>query len=181
MRANKGRSDGCAVHTSIDRTNSRDQRPLLSPLLNNLLPVRPFRPVLDRDAGRRHTLACEIVERSARRPCVLTIQALAEFFRAVTRKGIVPTTTADTLVRDWMLLFPTAAADAAALDGALVAVEHGGFSFWDALLMATVEGAGCTAVISEDMADGATIGSATVRHPFAGDGLADAVLPLLSA
>jgi len=93
----------------------------------------------------------------------------------------VSTTAADTLVRDWMLLFPIAAADAAALDGALVAVEHGGFSFWDALLMATAEGAGCTAVISEDMADGAAIGSATVRHPFAGDGLADAVLPLLSA
>jgi hypothetical protein len=35
-------------------------------------------------------------------------------------------------------------------------------------------------VISEDMADGAAIGSASVRHPFPGDGLADAVLPLLS-
>lgn len=134
----------------------------------------------DGEAGQRHTLACEIIERSARRPCVLTIQALAEFYRAVTREGIVPTAAAATLVRDWMLLFPTASADAAALDGALVAVERGAFSFWDALLMATADGAGCTMVISEDMADGAAIGSAIVRHPFAGDGLADAVLPLLS-
>ena len=134
----------------------------------------------DREAGRRHMLACEIVERSARRPCVLTIQALAEFFRAVTRKDIVPTAVADALVRDWMLIFPTASADAAALDGALLAVKDGGFSFWDALLLATAEAAGCTAVISEDMADGAAIGSTIVRHPFAGDRLANAVSQLLS-
>ena len=43
--------------------------------------------------------------------CVLTLQALAEFFHAVTRKGKMPAEEAAALVHDWMELFPVAAAD----------------------------------------------------------------------
>ena len=41
----------------------------------------------------------------------------------------------------------------------------------DALLLATAAEAGCAAAISEDMADGAALGSIRVVPAFAGDGV----------
>ncbi len=38
--------------------------------------------------------------------------------------------------------------------------------FFDALLVACAESAGCDILFSEDMADGAKYGSITVRNPF---------------
>jgi predicted nucleic acid-binding protein len=133
----------------------------------------------DRDAGVRHALACEIVERAARRPCVLIVQALGEFYRAVTRKRIVPEAEAATQVDEWLELFPTAAADARGLRAALRAAHGGRFSFWDALFLATAAEAGCAAVISEDFHDGARMGAVVVRHPFKNEKLTDAVQRLL--
>ena len=133
----------------------------------------------DRDAGKRHDRACEVVERSARRPCVLTLQALAEFFHAATRNGILPKQEAAAQVRDWLELFPTVAADADALRTALNVVEDGSFAFWDALLLAAAAGAGCKAVLSEDMNDGARLGDTVVRNPFTESGYSAAVAALL--
>ncbi len=133
----------------------------------------------DRDAGERHERALEIVERAARRPCTLTVQALGEFFFAATRKGLAPRGEVAQQVRDWLELFPTAAADADALEAALDATVGGRFSFWDAMLLATAGRAGCMAVLSEDMGDGAALGAVTVRNPFAGPSLPEGVAKLL--
>lgn len=133
----------------------------------------------DRDAGERHARACNIVERAAHQSCTLTLQALAEFFHAVTRKGIVPRGEAAALVRDWLDIFPTIGVDAEALRAALSAVESGKFSFWDALLLATAGRAGCATVLSEDMADGATLSEVVVRNPFVGPALPDDLQRLL--
>ncbi len=135
----------------------------------------------DRDAGERHERACEIVERSARRPCTLTVQALAEFFHATTRKGIVPRDEAARQVRDWLEVFPTAGADEAVLRNALGLAEGGLFSFWDAMLLATAAAAGCTAVLSEDMGEGAVFEGTVVRDPFAGSGFSEEVAKLIGA
>jgi len=133
----------------------------------------------DRDAGARHERALEIVDRATQRDCVVALQALAEFFHATTRKGLLPRKAAADQVRDWQILFPTVAADAAALARALDAAVDQTFSFWDALLLATVAGAGCTAIVSEDMHSGAAFAGITVVDPFAGDGLPEEVLRLL--
>lgn len=133
----------------------------------------------DRDAGERHQRACYIIERAARRPCTLTLQALAEFFHAVTRKGLVPRTEAAAQVRDWLEIFPTATADTEALRLALSAAEAGRFGFWDALLLATAGRAGCGVVLSEDMSDGGALDGVIVRNPFAGPDLAGDIQRLL--
>lgn len=44
---------------------------------------------VDRDAGERHGRSKVLLEKAARRDCVLTIQALAEFFHATTRKNLL--------------------------------------------------------------------------------------------
>ena len=42
-----------------------------------------------------------------------------------------------------------------------------GYRIYDSLLLAAATEAGCTTLYSEDMQDGQTIGSVTIRNPFA--------------
>jgi predicted nucleic acid-binding protein len=64
--------------------------------------------------------------------------------------------------------------------GALGEAASGRASYWDALLVATAAEAGCVAIITEDLADGAAVGDVRIRHPFAASGgIADPVRRLL--
>jgi predicted nucleic acid-binding protein len=134
---------------------------------------------MDRSAGAKHSLAVEIVDRSIERPCVLTVQALAEFVHAVTRKNLVPRRDAVVQARDWLAAFEVVTADTKALDAAYTAMTAGAFGLFDALLLATAREAGCTIALSEDMGDGAALDGITVRNPLRGDVLPDDLLPLL--
>lgn len=126
---------------------------------------------VDRTAGAKHKLAAEIVDRSVERPCVLTLQALAEFVYAVTRKNLVPTRQAVAQARDWLEVFPIAPASVGALDAAYSVVEAHKLNLFDALLLATARAAGCTVVLSEDMHDGGAFGGLTVRNPLVEGGM----------
>lgn len=131
-----------------------------------------------RDA--RQDAALEILAAAARRPCVLTLQSLGEFFHAVTRKGIIPPREATGQVERWMTAFSDiATAGPAALRAAMEASASGRFGFWDAMLLATARDAGCAAVISEDMRDGATLDGVRVVGAFAGTGVAPAARRVL--
>ena len=115
----------------------------------------------------RQEAAIEIIARAARRDCILTVQALAEFFHAVTRKGIVPRPAAATQVRSWEAVFPVSSgAGSAALLTAIEAASLGRFQFFDALLLATARECGCAVLISEDMADGAELDGVRVVAAF---------------
>jgi hypothetical protein len=61
---------------------------------------------IDRDAGKRHRLAMEIVDRASVVDCVLILQSLCEFYAAVTGKGKMPSEEAEAQINDWMQLFP---------------------------------------------------------------------------
>jgi predicted nucleic acid-binding protein len=125
---------------------------------------------IDNKAGRRHDLAAEIVDRAADRDCWLTLQAVSEFYVAVTRKALVPAAAALAQAGDWLSIFPHAAASASAVRAALSESAAGRASYWDALLLATAAEAGCTTILTEDLKDGASIGGSRVHHPFARDG-----------
>ncbi|MBI3516675.1 MAG: hypothetical protein HY060_21810, partial [Proteobacteria bacterium] len=75
---------------------------------------------VDNAAGAKHRLAIEIVDRAAERDCCLTLQALSEFYAAVTRKNIVPPAEAAAQASDWLEIFPCAAASPAAVRVALM-------------------------------------------------------------
>ena len=122
---------------------------------------------VDRDAGRKHVRAREIVESAARADCILAIQALAEFYHATTRKKLLGRRDAGAFVLDWREVFPLTSADASALIDALDAVEDHGLAFWDALLWATARRAGCAAILTEDMQDGRRLGGVSSIDPFA--------------
>lgn len=122
---------------------------------------------LDRDAGQRHAQAVELFDTVAERDCVLTLQALAEFFAAVTRKGKVPVTDAAAQVADWQALFPTISAGPSSLNKAMRAVEHHHLSFWDALLWATAREAAIDVLYSEDFQHGRVLEGVQFWNPFA--------------
>lgn len=124
---------------------------------------------VDRNAGERQLQAGELVGRAAQRDCVLTMQALAEFFHATTRKNLLAPARARAFVQDWSDVFKVVSADAAVLAEAMAAVEEHRFSFWDAMLWATARQCGCSALLSEDMQDGRRLGGVEIIDPFAPD------------
>jgi predicted nucleic acid-binding protein len=119
----------------------------------------------------RQRLAAAVVHGAVGKDCILTNQAIVEFYSAATRRLKISPARAAVGCRDFLQLFDTVTYDRTAVDRALTEAVAGRMAFWDALLVATAEGAGCTVVLSEDMADGARFGSATIRHPFAGNAL----------
>jgi predicted nucleic acid-binding protein len=133
----------------------------------------------DLAAGECHERALDIIDRAVRLNCVLTLQALAEFFHVTTRKRLVARAEAAAQLRDWTTEFPTVSVDAEALRTALEFTVGGRFSWWDAVLLATAERHDCEVVLSENMKDGARFGGVTVLDPFAGDELPDPVAALL--
>jgi len=124
---------------------------------------------IDTDAGLRHDSAMEIVRRAARADCVLTLQSLAEFFHASTRKGKLAAPRAQGIVQTWINVFPVTAAGVEALTTAMQMAGEHRLSFWDSMLWATAADAGCAAIFSEDMQDGRTIGGVEIINPFVGD------------
>ena len=121
---------------------------------------------VDLNSGLRHDEAVEMVGQAAKCDCVLTIQSLAEFFRATTRKGLLDPAHAGAFVRDWLGLFDIASADDQALVDAMDAVEEHGLSFWDAMLWATARRARCSAILTEDLQDGRRLGGVRFLNPF---------------
>jgi predicted nucleic acid-binding protein len=121
---------------------------------------------IDTDAGRRHEQARELVDALADADCVLTLQALAEFFHAATRKNKMPAAEAAALVHDWMELFPVAVADGRTLRQAIGLRNDHGFGFWDAMLVEAARAVGVTRLLTEDMQDGRRVGSLLLENPF---------------
>jgi predicted nucleic acid-binding protein len=134
---------------------------------------------VDSAAGLRHKLAVEIVDRAAELDCWMTLQAISEFYAAATRNGIVPAADATALANDWLEIFPSVAVSKAAVYTALADAAAGRAAYWDALLVATASEAGCTVILSEDLADGAKLGKVRIINPFAARGLAAPAKKLL--
>lgn len=126
---------------------------------------------VDAASPGRHRRAVDIVEAAIRRDCILTLQALVEFYHAATRKRYVTPSEAAAKVEELGTVFPVAAAEYGDVLSALPATVAARSSMWDALLLATVEQAGCTLLLSEDMGDGARYGAVTVVNPFRGQAI----------
>jgi predicted nucleic acid-binding protein len=122
---------------------------------------------IDSQAGDRHRMALELVRRASGRDCVLTLQSLAELFRALTGRHRVSPVKAAEIVQEWRDAVPVFAADEMCLTDAIDAVVAHSWSFWDAMIWATAKRAGCRLLLSEDGQDGRTFGGVTIVNPFA--------------
>lgn len=135
---------------------------------------------IDLRAADRHELAKQIIRRAALRPCLLAVQAISEFYAAVTRKRMMQQPEASRVANDLMDLFPTVPASASAVRAALAIAVNGQASYWDALLVATAAEAGCTTILTEDLADGSRLFGVRILNPFAGTALAPEAAALLA-
>ena len=121
---------------------------------------------MDREAGNRHELAMEIVDRAIFFDSILTLQSLCEFYTAVTRKDKMPPREAEAQLRDWMNLFPIVTAKSKTLLRAIKAANQHTLSFWDAMLWAVARDAGVTMIISEDFQHDRVLEGIQFCNPF---------------
>ena len=134
---------------------------------------------VDLVAGERHQIARQIVTRARLCSCCLTLQSISEFYAAVTRKGTIRPREAVPVAQAMLDLFPIAIASASTVRTALRIASAGQASYWDALLLVTAAEAGCTAILTEDLADGTELAGIRIIHPFAGQALSPAAEALL--
>jgi predicted nucleic acid-binding protein len=132
---------------------------------------------MDSNAGDRQVRAARVIELARRRDCWLTLQAVSEFFVAAIRKQVVSRTEAADQANDWLSMFPTVPASVGAVRIAMTAV--GRASYWDALLIASAAEAGCTSILTEDMADGGKLYDVRILNPLAGKQFSEPVRLLL--
>jgi predicted nucleic acid-binding protein len=135
---------------------------------------------IDAAGGARREMARQVIDLAVQGDCWLTLQAVSEFYAAATRKGRMPATEAAAQANDFLSLFASLPASAAAVRVALAAAAAGRASYWDALLLATAAEGGCGAIVTEDLADGDIVTGVRVVNPFGADGLSPAAMALLA-
>ncbi len=119
--------------------------------------------------------AAEVFSVLARRAVPIALQVIGEFQNAAVRRLKLPPAFAAASAHQLMATFATFAYDRAAVEQATSIFATSRLSYWDALLVASVEAAGLSALISEDMQDGARYGDVEIINPFSGDGLSQRV------
>lgn len=85
--------------------------------------------------------------------CMLSIQAIGEFYHAGVRKQRLTRGVAARQAASWLGLFTIVEPNVDDVHLALAAAAGGRSSYWDGLLLATVERHGCSVLYSEDMAE----------------------------
>ena len=124
---------------------------------------------IDRAAGEKHRIAARLVTKALDGDCILSLQAVTEFFAAVTRKEKMPVSDAAQLVRDWISIFPVVSPTAATLDAALALVTAGRAELAQATQVACLEANECHLLLSEDFDGKARVGQVEIVNPFTRD------------
>jgi predicted nucleic acid-binding protein len=122
---------------------------------------------VDRAAGEKHRIAVQLVTRALDGDCILSLQAVTEFFAAVTRREKIPLSDAAQLVRDWISIFPVVSPTATNLDAALALVTAGRAELAEATQIACLEANECHLLLSEDFDGKAHLGQVEIVNPFA--------------
>ena len=126
---------------------------------------------VDAREGRKRELAIRIIEAAARLDCPLALQAIGEFYAAATTKLKLDPKDAAARAAQLIAAFETFGYSVHAVRAALEEAPKGRFSYWDGVLLAAAAEAGCSTILSEDMADGARFGSIAIASPFRRDEL----------
>jgi len=96
---------------------------------------------------------------------VISTQVLGELYVVATRKLGVDPDAAAAFVDDLADL-PVVPIEAALVKSAIATSRSATISYWDALIVEAAASAGCERVLTEDLADGMSIGSVRIESPF---------------
>ena len=136
---------------------------------------------VDQSEPRKQAIALEVGRRAQVQGAAIALQVCGEFYVASTRRLKRAPWEAAQAARNLMTAFPTFSAGRAHAERALAEAAAGRFSYCDALLLSAADAAGCTALLTEDMSDGARFGRVEIVNPFAPDGLSARAQELLTA
>ena len=120
----------------------------------------------DGGAGKKHERSVRLLSRLVEDGAgAISIQVLAEFYAAATKKLGISSQEAEEILADlggWIIHRP---GHADLLRAARFQRRYK-ISWWDALVVNSAVELGCGVLWSEDLADGQRYGSVTVRNPF---------------
>ncbi|MFT5466291.1 MAG: putative nucleic acid-binding protein [Verrucomicrobiales bacterium] len=117
------------------------------------------------DAQKRER-ALQLIAALARdRTGVISTQILQEFYSAATRKLGIEPLNAKPHIRDFQI-FDIVQVTPVMIDEGIDWSILNQISFWDGLVVAAAETAGCHEMFSEDLGGGQTIRGVTIRNPF---------------
>jgi predicted nucleic acid-binding protein len=122
----------------------------------------------DSGAGKKHERSVELIARLYEGVCgALSVQVLAEFYAAATRKLAMKSEEAVASIEDlgsWIIHRPGHA------DILRAARLHRRYklSWWDSMILNSAIESGCNILWTEDFSDGHRYDSVTVRNPFQG-------------
>lgn len=98
---------------------------------------------------------------------VLSAQVLGEFFNVVTRRIQNPPSAEEAeAVIDLIGILPVVEVDAALIRRAVATHRQYGITYWDSLIVAAAERAGCSRILSEDLNAGQAYHGIVVVNPF---------------
>lgn len=122
----------------------------------------------DESAPDKKARAEEVILEGLRTEKVaISAQVLSEFYVTMTRKAKKPMSLAKARQEVALLSnMETADVDVPMIQRAIDIQERWRINFWDSLILAAAEQTRCAVVFSEDLSDGQTYGSVTVRNPF---------------
>jgi predicted nucleic acid-binding protein len=121
----------------------------------------------DRDQ-RKQTIAQEFVRRAVRTECVISVQVLSEISNTILSKLTV-SNSIDLLreILDQLEPVPTVCPDERTVRRAVDCRERYGLDFFDGMIIAAAERAGCKTIWSEDLNAGEEYFGVKVANPFA--------------
>lgn len=125
--------------------------------------------------------AMDIVSRWRALGGPIGLQVVGEAFRVLTRRLNAEADVVQAILSQFVLRHPSFTANRASLLTAMELAATGRLSFWDANLLSAAEAAGCTHILSEDMADGFRLGRLEVVSAFAEDAVSPRAGALLSS
>lgn len=134
----------------------------------------------ERDPAKQAVAEIVVRELAARRS-LIGLQVIGELQNTLRRKLKMSSRAAAQTSYNTIMAFETFTYSRAAAERALGELSAGRLAYWDALLLASAEEAGCTVLFSEDMADGSRFGGVEIVNPFAPDGLSDRARELLES
>ncbi|MFC5343087.1 PIN domain-containing protein [Brevundimonas staleyi] len=135
---------------------------------------------LDDRFPAKQAVAAEVVRHAARLDAPICLQVVGEAQNVARRKLKMPGFVAAQIGRNILGQFATFSPSVEDAEIALGQLAAGRLSYWDAILLACAQRAGCTALLSEDLQDGARILGIEIVNPFDGDEMSERARALLS-
>lgn len=123
---------------------------------------------VDRADPVKQARAREVLDPTHGASIVTSAQVLGEFYATVTRKLASPLAPGDAAgMVERMRRLQVVEIDADRVGAAIEGSRSWQLSYWDALIVVTAQAAGCSRLLTEDLAAGSSYGAVSVENPFA--------------